>query len=237
MPHKAPLHLNAAALALNAEMAALAKTLLASSPNIDGAFRETWKALLAVYAHYQQEVIADNGLKPACSRGCAWCCSHWVEDVYSFEALLIAEDLKATLGADELAALRAQLADDEKALVVLHEIMGEKLAAIPEEELSDIDRDELLLASFYQLSRPCPLLDEKSECRAYELRPLTCRAYSNFTEARFCLPSHINETSDIPTYLLEPEEDVSLLLDEVHALFDTTGTTGLRSALGKLLGD
>jgi hypothetical protein len=53
----------------------------------------------------------------------------------------------------------------------------------------------------------------------------------SFSDPSQCLPEYINE-DDIPTYLLDAQEEVSELLDELHfkhVKFE--GNTGLRSLL------
>ncbi len=235
---KAPLIHSHEALKYNSAMVALAHDLLLmKTAATDPVFKKTWAELLDIYAQFQQQVITDNKLTVACARGCAFCCSHWVEDVYSFETALIADHLRAHLSIQEREELRSRLIADEAALIELQGIMDEKLAHVNNAQLSDIDRDELLLATYYQLNRCCPLIGDTGSCTVYSLRPFTCRAYYNFSKAHYCLPEFINDTDGSPTYLLEPEEDVSTLLDELHALHNTTGKTGLRSALADLLAD
>lgn len=41
-----------------------------------------------------------------------------------------------------------------------------------------------------RLRRPCPLLDEAGRCRAYDRRPLACRAFWALTPAAWCDPGH-----------------------------------------------
>ena len=81
-------------------------------------------------------------------------------------------------------------------------------------EVSDLDTTDLLLASYYQLERPCALLSDNGICSIYEIRPLTCRIYISFSDPHSCSAECINE-SNIPTYLLDLEESASKLLDMI----------------------
>ena len=203
------------------------------APSSEG-FRKYWLEFLDIFERYQKQVIKDNAVTPTCKSGCAFCCMHWVEDVYSFEAMIIASELKTCFDADNLEIIRGNLAHDESELNRIAAIIDDKLSTMSQGE-EELDYEELLLASFYQLSHQCPLVDESGQCCIYDHRPITCRAYCNFGSSDICRPENINNPGEVSTYLLEPGEKVSLILDELHLRFNSIGTTGLRSALLKLL--
>jgi Fe-S-cluster containining protein len=99
---------------------------------------------------------------PVCREGCASCC---YADVLAStpEVLRIARHLRATRSAEELARLRAHLAD---------------VAARTKETSTDEWRKAKI---------PCPLLDEaKQTCTVHDVRPAACRAY-NSTDVAKCL--------------------------------------------------
>ncbi|MBD3344302.1 MAG: hypothetical protein GF401_04485 [Chitinivibrionales bacterium] len=203
--------------------------------SLDKNFRDKYNQALHLFETYQNEIVRHYNRKITCTKGCAWCCYHWVEDVYSFEAEIIADFLKTSRNHD-LPALREQLRDDEAALVDLDNLVEKKLADSPYAgELDDNDRIDLLLASYYQLKRPCPLLDDNGACTIYPLRPLTCRIYVSFFDPRHCTPEVVDH-EDSRTYLLNCEEPASAILDQIHfkhLAFEED--TGLRSLLLKYL--
>ena len=179
---------------LDREMLFIAKSLLDKrelSPASFG-FRSLWKEFLDTFTKYQIKMIDDNGLVASCKYGCSFCCSHWVEDVYSFESEIIATELTNAIDKAELVLIRDSLYSDEAELLRVSAIVDSTLSTTAFDSDESIDHEDLLLSSFYQLSLPCPLLDKAGMCRVYNLRPLTCRAYCNFGHAEICRPENIN---------------------------------------------
>ncbi len=184
---------------------------------------------------YQKAVIKESEFRIACAKGCSTCCFHWVEDVYSFEAQMIGQYIRENMPRD-MERIKKTCREDEKLLTILQEAVDDKIQEnFQEIEKEGIDSVDLLLASFYQLKRPCPLLSAGGECSIYPVRPLTCRIYVNLSDPRFCDPRYIHD-DDIRTYLLDMEEDANSMLDDIHSRFDIyNGDTGLRSLLIKCL--
>jgi uncharacterized protein len=89
--------------------------------------------------------VLAEGDKPACARGCAFCCHQRVE-VTAPEAFLVARTL-VSASAQQLMRLRA--------------------AAARHATLSA--REQFLQQC------PCPFLDERGGCSIYEVRPIACR--------------------------------------------------------------
>jgi len=107
---------------------------------------------------------------PVCDEGCAWCC-HVSVLVAPAEALRIAAHLRATRSPEELAQVRARIAD-----------VAEKTREATQEE-----RMKMRLA--------CPLLDvERGSCTIHEVRPGMCRAY-NSCDVKACVNAY--ETGDL----------------------------------------
>lgn len=61
---------------------------------------------------------------------------------------------------------------------------------------------------------PCPLLDDKKRCSAYEARPLICRAYLATSDPENCHPHNLGPETEI----VDREE----LVTEFHALQEKT---------------
>ena len=199
-------------------------------------FKQPWNDTLCLVDHYQQEIASAAHVTMSCGTGCTACCCHWVEDVNSFEAEIIADYIKGRFP-DRVSGIAAQCRNDDRRLRSLNEIVETKINALnPRGSNNALDPVDVLLASFYQLRQPCPLLDEKDgTCIAYPVRPLTCRMYISFSDPSRCNPEYIN-ADDIPTYLFDLEEEADRIIDTLHFKFlKFENDTGLRSLLLKYL--
>ena len=202
----------------------------------DPAFQSAWQEVLSLTDCYQEEIVKHARRFATCAAGCASCCSHWVEDVNSFEAEAIADWLLHH-APEKIPAVVDRCRRDGAALSQLQALVEARLAMLdPAEEGAEIDPTDLLLASFYRLRKLCPLLDAGSRsCLVYPLRPLTCRMYVSFSSPVKCVPRYADD-SDIPTYLFDLEEEADQLIDQLHFKFmKFEGDTGLRSLVLKYL--
>lgn len=207
-------------------------------------FKRTWKETLDLIDRYQKEIASASRLTISCAEGrgtdgrrtegCTACCCHWVEDVNSFEAELIAEHLERVFP-ERIRLIIEQCGRDEETLIKLNAIVEGKLGDFNSRGLlNNADPVDLLLASFYRQQIPCPLLDGKL-CIAYPVRPLTCRMYVSFSAPAHCCPDTIDE-GEVPTYLFDLEEEADAIIDRLHFKFlKFENDTGLRSLLAKYL--
>ncbi len=230
--HKENLPVPASARAIHRKIESLLKDLLAAdipSP-LHTDFGVRFSVFLSLFHRYQNEVLDKYSKQTTCRKGCCYCCNHWVEDVYSFEATRIADYIK-THFPERISSIIDRCIEDEKHIIRLHNIMDSKLHEYrSDSEIVDIDETDLLLASYYQLKRPCPLLNDNGTCSIYPARPLTCRVYFSFSDPQLCRPEYIN-TEEIPTYLLDLEEEANLLLDSLHEKYRRNEKSGLRALL------
>jgi len=195
-------------------------------------FKLSYFRVFELFEQYQQMVIQHNNYKVSCKRGCAYCCNHWVEDVNSFEAEIIAEYLKKYFP-DKIETIVAQSIEDEAVLNNIEKLTLDKMNVTG--DTGAIDHIDLVLSVFYQMNRPCPLLSESGACSIYKVRPLTCRIYMSFSDNALCAPEY-QETDEIPTYLLNLDENASEILDRLHFRYQRfPDETGLRSMLVKYL--
>jgi Fe-S-cluster containining protein len=200
-------------------------------------FTQTWNEALRLVDRYQQEIASAARVTMSCAAGCTACCCHWVEDVNSFEAEIIADYIRRRFSPDRVSGIAAQCRNDDRRLRSLNEIVETKINTMnPCLSKNAPDPVDLLLASFYQLQLPCPLLDANNgTCTAYPVRPLTCRMYVSFSDPSRCNPEYIN-ADDIPTYLFDLEEEADSIIDTLHFKFlKFENDTGLRSLLLKYL--
>jgi Fe-S-cluster containining protein len=219
------------------EIVSVLKQLLkqASPSCLDKEFRDAYKKTLELFSLYQREVLAVYPLAVTCNNGCGVCCNHWPEDTYSFEMLLIADHLKKHRPA-EIDRIVKTLRGDVQCLDRIKRAVEERLKDPAERAaLGGIDPYDVALSSFYQMNRPCPLLDINGSCTVYSIRPFTCRVYVSFSSPDLCRPDNILGDKAM-TYLLDLEKDTSELFDRLHFMYDVfDGETGLRAMLYKAL--
>lgn len=199
---------------------------------LDEAFREAYLKIVEIYNRYQKEVLAGSELTAVCSEGCSYCCCHWVDDVYSFEAEIITDYIRTHM-AEKIPSFIKYLQEDEAQLAYLDKMLQEKM--VDDHEGEDLDERELLLSCFYVLKRPCVLVDKKGGCSVYPVRPLTCRIFVSLGYPEKCNPDHI-DVEDAETCILDLDSRGEALLEELHRRYDRCNDErGLRALLLKLL--
>lgn len=233
---KPELQIPQSALNLEEEMKIILSRLIdmdIDSPLKDPFYSE-YMNFLDLFKKFQDETINVSDYECQCFAGCSFCCNHWVEDVNSFETILMGDYIKRNFP-EKIDSIVSIFKEDDKHLHYVSDVMEQKFAEFKDdEELNHLDKTDLLLASYYQLKRPCALLDENGKCSVYDVRPITCRIYFNFSKAEMCDPDRINDP-DIPTYLVDVQEETNLLLDKLHLKFARFESTGLRSTLVEYL--
>lgn len=126
--------------------------------------------------------VEPRELRPACARGCTWCCYGGRVDVSAPEAIAIAEHLRGTLSGEALVDVRSKL-----------------------EEQSAVVNDRGTRAT-WEARTPCPFLDTtRAECIVYELRPMGCRAWTSMDVAACEASFHAGGSADpdVPTHGLQ----------------------------------
>lgn len=200
---------------------------------LDPQFRVVFKDILELFEQYQKLVLEHSKIICTCNKRCCSCCFHWVEDVNSFEAEIIAHYIRVNMP-DKIPHIINSCIEDQAELERLYALVQERLAQ-EQDESETIDEIDLLLSVFYQSRRLCPLCDSDGLCMIYPVRPLTCRVYMSFSDPGLCDPSYINDEY-IPTYLLNLEETANDILDRLHFKYQKfRDDTGLRSLLIKYL--
>ncbi|MCL2688243.1 MAG: YkgJ family cysteine cluster protein [Chitinispirillia bacterium] len=207
----------------------------ASNP-LDKEFRLGFEKALLLYDDYQRETLSANKKQASCAKGCGLCCYHWVEDVNSFEIQIIADYIKTQLPPRQVKNITEACRKDIAAMENLEKIVDKKFAALKPQ--TQIDPSFILLSSFYQLERPCPLLTPAGECSIYTVRPITCRIYMSLAEPIRCAPSNIND-GEVVTCVLDLQEEANALLDELHLRFrrNEGGSSALRLGILEELDD
>ncbi len=187
-----------------------------------------------LYDRFQQEVITASGIKVVCGAGCSKCCSHWVEDVSSSEGAVIGRYLTEN-HPEMLEFVVSSFRKDFEEMESLCDRVDAKIAEYCSDSEEISDSYELLLSCFYQLERPCALLDVNGCCTVYPVRPLTCRDYLNLRDSSVCLPERINEGENA-TLILHLSDSVSQMMEILHQRFDDgSDDMSLRTLLVKFL--
>lgn len=113
-----------------------------------------------IHAHCRrlEDEALVSGPRPACRKGCRWCCCGTRVDVLAPEALFLAHCLRAKCGE----SLEPRIRESARRV----------------EALSAEDR--------HRQAIPCPLLDTATgSCSVHPVRPIACRGQSSFS-ARDC---------------------------------------------------
>ena len=117
----------------------------------DAAVREQTVRMYGRLTALQSEIIATNGVKPACRRGCSYCC-HLRIEIRPHDAFVLAHHIQTKFSPEQRACTLARI---EKTL----------------ERLDPLTPEQHIRAGI-----PCALL-EGGVCSAYDARPATCRKY------------------------------------------------------------
>jgi Fe-S-cluster containining protein len=105
----------------------------------------------------QTQVMADEKMHMACTRGCSYCC-HLRVEIRPHEAFVLAHHIQTKFGPEQRARIVARIEDN----------LG---------RIAPLSRDQHVRAGI-----PCALLDEGA-CSVYQARPATCRKYHSVSVA------------------------------------------------------
>ncbi len=220
------------ALKLHSDAKLLLKKMLESdySSCVSPEFRQDYSRVLELFDLFAAEYVRKSGYRVSCGPRCGQCCCHWAEDVYSFEAEIIASEL-VKKGAP-VSDINSQIKTDEIEFFRLERMLHERTDALRE---NGIDETDLLLSAFYQLERPCPLLDPEGSCSIYAIRPMMCRSFFNTGSVETCHPERINEDDSV-TMIVELDAECEAILDTLHMKHTRFGVlSALRPLLRKCL--
>ncbi len=141
-----------------------------------GSFQE----LLEVVSEEIVQMEEAVQLKPTCQMGCAFCCYFPI----------IINEMEAKLMKNAI----ARMPEERQTRIHEHlrnyfEQYGKEL-----EELTTLDHEEDpdFKKKYIAKQIPCPMLNtETNQCMAYEIRPIPCRTYVNYTNPSVCAENHM----------------------------------------------
>ncbi|UOR13432.1 YkgJ family cysteine cluster protein [Halobacillus amylolyticus] len=119
------------------------------------------------------------GMTPNCFKGCAFCCY--------FPIVLSKMEAKMMFRSIE------HFSEDRKQKIYDH---WDRYYKQHKEKLNQAlsmnhTEDDTKLA-YKKLNLPCPMLDPETQaCMAYEVRPIPCRTYLNYSDPKVCAENHL----------------------------------------------
>ncbi|WP_082235075.1 YkgJ family cysteine cluster protein [Halobacillus massiliensis] len=125
----------------------------------------------------RMETFAD--MKPSCFKGCAFCC-YFPIIISKMEAKIMFRSIE-------------KFPEERRKEIYAH---WESYYKEYEEKLNhamSLDHtDEGTKFEYKKLNLPCPMLDPKTQaCMAYEIRPIPCRTYLNYSDPEVCAKNHL----------------------------------------------
>ncbi|CDQ20476.1 Putative zinc-or iron-chelating domain-containing protein [Halobacillus karajensis] len=153
--------------------------LLDSEQDTETVITNGFHDLLAEVDHEIERMEDFASMKPNCFMGCAFCC-YFPIVITKMEAKMMFHSIE-------------QFDPDRKEAIFSHwEKYFEQQQGKLKTALSmDYENPETKL-EYKKLNLPCPMLDPDTQlCMAYEVRPIPCRTYLNYSNPQVCADKHM----------------------------------------------
>ncbi|MRG87434.1 YkgJ family cysteine cluster protein [Salinibacillus xinjiangensis] len=135
----------------------------------------SFKELLQVVSDEIGRMEEKVEMKPTCQMGCAFCC-YFPIIVNGMEAKLMKKAIE-DFPEERRKGIQSHLKQ-------YFERYGEQLNEIT---AYDFEEDPDFKKKYILNQVPCPMLNtETNQCMAYEIRPIPCRTYVNYTDPKVC---------------------------------------------------
>ncbi|WP_347861360.1 YkgJ family cysteine cluster protein [Salimicrobium sp. PL1-032A] len=153
--------------------------LLNSEKDTDSVVLEGFRRLLQSVDGTMENIDTFLDMKPNCFMGCAFCCYFPIR-VSKMEAKLFFQSIE-------------HMSSERKEDIFRHwEAYYEKFPQKVETALDIDPEDPDMKWKYKQLNLPCPMLNEETQlCMAYEVRPVPCRTYVNYSDPTVCATQHM----------------------------------------------
>ncbi|SET16848.1 Putative zinc-or iron-chelating domain-containing protein [Oceanobacillus limi] len=143
---------------------------------------ETEDKLLASFSELLEQVSYEINrmeetaeMKATCRMGCAFCC-YFPIIINEMEAKLMKKAIEK-FPTDRKLAIQSHLS-------AYYATYGEKIKQLTS---VDFESSEAVKYNYRKSLLPCPMLNtETNQCMAYEIRPIPCRTYMNYTDPKVC---------------------------------------------------
>ncbi|GAA0498017.1 hypothetical protein GCM10008986_26330 [Salinibacillus aidingensis] len=173
----------------------------------------SFQELLQVVSGEMEQMDETMGMKPTCQMGCAFCC-YFPIIISKMEAKLMTKAIEC-FPHDRKEAITSHL-------TAYFEKYGETLKTVTS---LDYEEDSDFKRKYIRSHVPCPLLNtETNMCMAYEIRPIPCRTYVNYTDPKICAENEMPEETISFEFLYNEymgalNEFVQFLYEEEHTAF------------------
>ncbi|MEN2767572.1 YkgJ family cysteine cluster protein [Ornithinibacillus xuwenensis] len=155
-------------------------------------------------------------LESTCRLGCAFCC-YFPIIINEMEAKLMVKSIE-NFPEDRRKKLEVHL-------VKYYEKHGEQLQPMME---LDFEEDKNFKLKYRKSLIPCPLLNtDTNQCMAYEVRPIPCRTYVNYTDPKVCSDNLMPKETISFEFLYS--EYMGALNEFLQFLYEEEGDTGFIS--------
>lgn len=136
---------------------------------------ESFQELLQIVSDEINQMEKAVEMKPTCALGCAFCC-YFPIIINEMEAKLMKKAI------ENFPKSRRQAL--QKHITRYFEKYGRQLDEVT---ALDFEADTDFKQKYKKSLVPCVMLDtETNQCMAYEIRPIPCRTYANYTDPKIC---------------------------------------------------
>ncbi|GEL78125.1 YkgJ family cysteine cluster protein [Tenuibacillus multivorans] len=150
-----------------------------------------YQTLLQEVSQKMNEMDAHMGMAPSCQMGCAFCC-YFPIIVSKLEAKMIIASIES-MPEERRQAIKRHLRD-----------YYSKYEGLVKEATSLDFQEHDIKYDYMKKQLPCPLLNtETNTCMAYDVRPLPCRTYVNYTNPKYCEEKYLPEEAVSFEFLYE----------------------------------
>lgn len=153
--------------------------LLDSEKDTENVVLQGFQQLLSEVDHEIDRMEEFTAMKPNCFMGCAFCCY--------FPIVITKMEAKMLFRSIEKFPLerRQSIFDHWDSYYVKQQDKLEKAMRM------DYENPDTKL-EYKKMNLPCPMLDPETQlCMAYEVRPIPCRTYLNYSDPQVCADHHL----------------------------------------------
>ncbi|MGP4041237.1 YkgJ family cysteine cluster protein [Gracilibacillus sp. D59] len=152
----------------------IVEQLIDSNLSTDQKLVKSFRLLLEAVSKEINQMENAVEMEPTCRMGCAFCC-YFPIVINQMEAKLIKQSI-------------SQMPKERKEQLELHFDNYYRMYQDKVDRFADLDvTDQDKKYNYKQSLLPCVMLDtETNQCLAYEIRPLPCRTYVNYTDPAVC---------------------------------------------------
>ncbi|MEC3882726.1 YkgJ family cysteine cluster protein [Halobacillus sp. HZG1] len=153
--------------------------LLDSEKDTETVILSGFQRLISEVDHEIERMEEFTSMKPNCFMGCAFCC-YFPIVITKMEAKMLFRSIE-------------HFSEERKEAIYAHweNYYGKQQDKLQKAMAMDFEAPETKL-EYKRLNLPCPMLDPETQlCMAYEVRPIPCRTYLNYSDPQVCADQHM----------------------------------------------